>query len=121
MIWALLGIIIGILLGIGIDIPIPLTWTRYTAVLIIGMLDSLLGALRADIADNQYDGRLFLSGLAFNIVVAIGITLLGDKLGLDLYLAVAFVFTWRIFNNLSEIRRGLFSGWFKGRSKKSKE
>ena len=107
MIFALLGIVIGILVGIAVDIPIPLTWTRYTAVVVIGMLDALFGALRAEISKDRYDTWIFVSGLLFNIILALGITLLGDKLGLDLYLAATFVFTYRIFNNLGQVRRVL--------------
>lgn len=111
MLWALLGILVGILGGIAIDLPFPLTWTRFTAVIVIGMLDSLFGALRAELTKDQYNSWIFLSGLVFNIMLALGITLLGDRLGLDLYLAATFVFTFRIFSNLGIIRRVVFSHW----------
>lgn len=117
MVWALLGIIIGILIGIGIDIPIPLAFTRYTAVIVIGMLDALFGALRAEVTKDEYNTWIFISGLCFNILLALGITFLGDKLGLDLYLAATFVFTYRIFNNLGTLRRALLSRYIRKKEK----
>lgn len=120
MIWALLGILAGIILGIAIDIPIPLTWTRYTAVIVIGMFDALFGALRADVTKDKYSNWIFISGLLFNILLALGITFLGDKLGLDLYLAATFVFTFRIFSNLGIIRRAVFSQWFEKKAHEEK-
>lgn len=107
MIWAILGISIGILMGLGINFPIPLELTKYTAVIIMGILDALFGAIRAEITHDRFDAVIFITGLAFNIILSIAITLLGDKLGLDLYLAATFVFTFRIFSNLGTTRRAM--------------
>lgn len=115
MLFALIGIIIGLLLGIFINYPIPLEFTRYTAVVIIGMLDALFGAIRAQVTKDEYSTFLFLSGLLFNILLALGITFLGDKMGLDLYLAATFVFTFRIFSNVGITRRALLAK-FKNKS-----
>ncbi len=107
MIWAIAGIIIGILFGLGINIPIPLELTKYSAVVIMGILDALFGAIRAEITKDQFDAVIFVTGLLFNIILSIAITLLGDKLGLDLYLAATFVFTFRIFSNVGTTRRAI--------------
>ncbi len=107
MIWAILGIVIGILFGLGINVPIPLELTKYTAVVIMGILDALFGAIRAEITNDRFDAIIFITGLLFNVILSIAITLLGDKLGLDLYLAATFVFTFRIFSNLGTTRRAM--------------
>ncbi len=109
MLYALFGIIVGVIAGLIIDLPIPLEFTRYTAVIIIGMFDALFGALRAEISRKDYNSWIFVSGVVFNILLAMGITLLGDRLGLDLYLAATFVFTFRIFSNLGIIRRAVMN------------
>lgn len=109
MIWALLGILLGIIIGLSTQYTIPLEYIKYTAVVIIGILDSLFGAMKAEVAQNKYNTTIFLTGLSFNIILALGITLLGEKLGLDLYLAAAFVFTYRIFSNLGLVRRALIN------------
>jgi small basic protein len=101
--FGIIGLIIGIVVGIFAPITIPLELARYTAVGILGILDSILGAVRSDL-QNKYDVTIFISGLFFNMVLAILITYIGDRLGLDLYLAVLVVFTIRIFANISTIR-----------------
>lgn len=107
MIWALLGISLGVIIGFNVSYTIPIEYTKYTAVAIIGILDALFGAIRAEVAKDQYDAMIFLTGLVFNIILALGITFLGEQLGLDLYLAATVVFTFRIFSNLGITRRAV--------------
>ncbi len=100
---ALIGLIIGILLGFRFPVSIPPELARYTAVGLLGILDSILGALRADL-DKDYNQTIFLSGLIMNMLLGTAVTYLGDALALDLYLAVIIVFMLRIFSNISGIR-----------------
>lgn len=99
----IIGILVGIAVGIYTPMEIPVELARYTAVGILGIFDSILGAVRADL-QKKYNTTIFLSGLLFNMILAILITYLGDRLGLDLYLAVLVVFTIRIFQNIATIR-----------------
>lgn len=101
--YVFIGLTIGIIVGLYTPVEIPMEFARYTAVGILGILDSLLGAVRADL-QKKYDTTIFLSGLVFNMTLAMIITYLGDKLSLDLYLAVLIVFTFRIFANIATIR-----------------
>ena len=103
-----IGLLIGIIVGLYTPVEIPMEFARYTAVGILGILDSLFGAIRADL-QRKYDTTIFLSGLLFNMILAILITYLGDKLSLDLYLAVLIVFTFRIFANIATIRYAFLS------------
>lgn len=119
MIWAIIGIIIGIILGLGINFPIPLELTKYSAVVIMGILDALFGAIRAEITNDRFDTIIFITGLFFNIILSIAITLLGDKLGLDLYLAATFVFTFRIFSNIGTTRRAVLQSLIENKEKTS--
>ncbi len=121
MVWALLGILIGILLGLGIDYTIPFAYTKFTAVVLVGILDALFGAIRAEVTKDQYDAMIFISGLFFNIILALVITYLGDKLGLDLYLAATVVFTFRIFSNVGITRRALLTRLLEKRKKVKEE
>lgn len=107
MIWAIVGITIGVFMGLGINYPIPLELTKYSAVVIMGILDALFGAIRAEVTKDQFNAIIFVTGLLFNIILSIAITLLGDKLGLELYLAATFVFTFRIFSNVGITRRAI--------------
>lgn len=103
MLYVLLGLLVGIGIGIYAPLEIPVELVRYTAVGILGILDSILGAVRADL-QAKYNITIFVSGLFFNMALAILITYIGDRLGLDLYLAVLVVFTLRIFSNIGTIR-----------------
>lgn len=111
MIWALIGILIGIVIGFQIQYSIPLAYTKYTAVVLIGILDALFGAIRAEATKDQYNAVIFMTGLLFNIILAVIITYLGEKLGLDLYLAATVVFTFRIFSNVGIARRAMFQNF----------
>jgi len=112
MIWAILGIFFGIVIGLTVNFPIPLELTKYTAVIIMGILDALFGAIRAEVTKDQFNAMIFITGLIFNVILSITIALLGDKLGLDLYLAATFVFTFRIFSNVGITRRAILQNLF---------
>lgn len=118
MIWAIIGVLVGVIIGLAVNIPIPIELTRYTAVVSIGILDAIFGAIRAEVTKDNYDAIIFLTGLFFNIVLAIAITYLGDKLGLDLYLAATVVFTLRIFTNVGIARRSLLQNFMQKRKQK---
>ncbi len=118
MIWAIIGVLVGVIIGLAVNIPIPIELTRYTAVVSIGILDAIFGAIRAEVTKDNYDAMIFLTGLFFNIILAIAITYLGDKLGLDLYLAATVVFTLRIFTNVGIARRALLQNFMQKRKQK---
>ena len=103
----ILGLSLGLVIGAFLQINIPPELTRYSAVAIIGVLDSLFGAIRASI-EKKYSTTIFLSGLAFNMIIAVLITFIGDKLNLDLYLAILVAFVIRIFANVGIIKTTAF-------------
>lgn len=101
--YGLIGIALGILIGIYTPLHIPIEYARYTAVGIMGIMDSVLGAVRGDL-QGRYNATVFISGLVTNMFLAIIITFLGDRLGIDLYLAIIVAFTIRMLNNTGIIR-----------------
>jgi small basic protein len=98
------GLLVGILLGLALQVDVGFEFARYTAVAILAALDSVLGAVRAEL-DGVYDNRIFISGFIVNAVVAVLLTFVGDRLGLDLYLVALITFGLRIFQNVALIRR----------------
>ena len=102
-----IGTLIGAIIGLISNYTIAIEHIKYTAVSIIVLLDTIFGAIKAELSDDKYDSTIFITGLAINIILALGITLLGERLGLDLYLAVTVVFTLRIFSNLGVVRRAI--------------
>lgn len=99
----IIGLSFGLVVGTFLKFDIPPEYARYTAVAIVGILDSLFGAVRAQI-EKRFDTTVFLSGLLFNMTVAVLLTFLGDELNLDIYLAVLIAFTIRIFANIGVIK-----------------
>ena len=100
----LAGLLVGILLGLVLNVSVGFELARYSAVAILAALDSVLGAVRAEL-DGVYDNRIFLSGFVVNAIVAVLLTFIGDRLGLDLYLVALITFGLRIFQNVALIRR----------------
>jgi len=99
----IIGLTAGLIIGGFLQLDIPPEYTRYTAVAIVGIMDSLFGAVRSSV-ENKYNTTVFITGLAFNMTIAILITYFGDKLNLDLYLAILVAFMIRIFANIGQIK-----------------
>lgn len=117
MLWvSLIGLVFGIGLGLVYSVPIPVIYAKYLGLAILASFDSLLGGLRAGF-EHSFDRNVFLTGFFFNGAVAALLSYLGDRIGVEIYLAVIFVFGARIFNNLAVLRRYALS-WLQTRSKK---
>ena len=104
MLLPLAGLLVGILLGLVLNINVGFELSRYSAVAILAAFDSVLGAARAEL-EGVYDNRIFVSGFVVNAIVAVLLTFIGDRLGLDLYLVALITFGLRIFQNVALIRR----------------
>lgn len=106
MIGAILGLIIGVAIGLYIPLTIAAGYSLYLSVGILAALDSVIGAIRANI-ENQFDSAIFLSGFVLNSLIAMFLAYAGDLLGIPLYYAAIFAFGMRLFNNLARIRRDM--------------
>ena len=112
---ALLAIIIGCLLGaiVGINIPtVPYSYSSYLAIAIIAALDSVFGGITG-ILKHEFDFKVFISGFFCNSILSILLTILGNKLDVNIYLAAIVVFVGRIFINLTIIRKFYIDKWTK--------
>lgn len=106
----LVGLLVGIVVGSILSLQIPSQYSRYTAMAILATLDSVLGALRAEL-QGEYDNWIFVTGFFGNAVLAAGLTFLGDRMGVELYLAAIIAFGVRLFNNLAIVRRIMLEAW----------
>jgi small basic protein len=107
---AVLGLLVGVGLGLAFSLTIPAQYSRYTAMALLAAFDSVLGAVRAEL-DAEFDNRIFVTGFFANMILAGLLTFLGDRLGVELYIAAIVAFGVRMFNNLAIIRRQLLERW----------
>lgn len=115
-----IAIVVGCLLGalVGINAPIiSYTYSNYLAIAIIAALDSVFGGVTSVLKKN-FDLKIFLSGFFGNAILSILLTLLGEKLNVDIYLAAIIVFVGRMFTNLAIIRRYYIEKWSQKLSQK---
>ncbi len=100
----ILGLLIGLIVGSLLRVEVPAQYSRYTAMAILAALDSVLGAARAEL-EGAFNNRVFITGLFANALLAGLLTFIGDRLGVELYLAAIVAFGVRLFDNLARIRR----------------
>ena len=105
----LIGCILGALIGMNAPI-ISYTYSSYLAIAIIAALDSVFGGITSVINKN-FDLKIFITGFFGNAILAILLTILGQKLNVDIYLAAIVVFVGRMFVNLAIIRRYYVDKW----------
>ena len=118
-----IAIVIGCVLGaiLGMNAPmISYTYSSYLAIAVIAALDSVFGGI-ASVVNKKFDMKIFISGFFGNAILAILLTILGQKLNVDIYLVAIVVFVGRMFVNLAIIRRYYVDKWSAKMSKISKK
>lgn len=109
MVWLpVFGLIIGLVIGFLSPFSIPAEYAKYFSVAILGALDSIMGGIRS-YQEESFDSTIFLSGFCVNIIMASLLAFIGDRIGVDLYLAAVVAFGTRLFQNISIIRRHLIN------------
>lgn len=108
MILAIIGLLIGIFLGLRLDITYPAKYALYISVAILASLDSVFGAVRSMLED-KFNTEIFVSGFFTNAILAGFLAYIGDRLGVPLYYAAIFAFGGRLFQNFASIRRLLLN------------
>lgn len=103
------ALLLGILVGIFFE-PIKGPSGQYLAIACLAGLDSLCGGVRSGL-EGKFHNDVFVTGFIANVLIAFFLAWLGDLIYLNLFLAVALVLGWRIFTNLSLIRRFLLTKW----------
>lgn len=113
----ILACVLGVMVGLNVPM-ISYTYSSYLAIAIIAALDSVFGGI-ASVINKKFDMKIFISGFFGNGIFAILLTVLGEKLNIDIYLAAIVVFVGRMFINLGIIRRYYVEKWtekFKNKS-----
>ena len=111
MIYPLIGLVLGLLVGFYFPISVPVFYAPYMSIAVLAAIDSVFGGIRA-IYEGNFDMNIFLTGFFSNGLMAGFLAYFGDRLGIPLYLAAIFAFGVRIFQNLGIIRRKIFKRFF---------
>jgi len=116
----------GFLLVYYSKISVPPDYGAYLSIAALAGLDSVIGGARAA-QSGKFKRRIFISGFLTAVIVAVVLTWFGERLGAEIFLAVGFVFVYRIMQNLSIIRWYLLDDenphllWLLGIKKKADE
>lgn len=114
----LIGCIAGALIGMNVPM-ISYTYSSYLAIAVVAALDSVFGGITS-VINKKFDLKIFITGFFGNAILAILLTILGQKLNVDIYLAAIVVFVGRMFVNLAIIRRYYVDKWSKAFENKHK-
>lgn len=104
MVFALIGILIGGVIGFLLPYTYNTAYSLYITIAILACLDSVFGGIRANL-EEKFNIRVFLSGFFGNSILAAFLAYIGDRLGVPLYYAAIFTFGGRLFDNFAAIRR----------------
>lgn len=113
MVIALIGILIGGVIGFLLPYTYNTAYSLYISIAILASLDSVFGGVRANL-ESKFSIKVFVSGFFGNSLLAAFLAYIGDRLGVPLYYAAIFTFGGRLFDNFAAIRRLIL---FKDRSK----
>ncbi len=119
VLFIIIGCLIGVILGTNAP-TISYMYADYLAIAIIAALDTVLGGISSSLKNN-FNFKVFVSGFFVNAILSMLLTLLGNKLNVDIYLAAIVVFVSRMFNNLTIIRRHYIEKWDNMRKVSSEE
>jgi len=111
------SLVFGVLLALLFVQPVRNELGQYLAVAFLAGLDSVLGGVRSGM-EQKFRNDVFVTGFISNTLIACFLAWLGDKIFINLFLAVGLVLGSRIFNNLSLIRRYVLTKWTDARERK---
>jgi small basic protein len=78
--------------------------SSYLSLAALAGLDSICGGIRSGL-EGKFHDDIFLTGFAMNTLLSAALAYLGDRIGVDLFLAAVVMLGGRVFLNLSLIRR----------------
>lgn len=107
---ALLALVAGLAMGGFVPFVLPVLYAKYLSIALLAALDSTFGAVRASLEDH-YEHTVFVSGFFTNALLAAGLTYLGERLGVDLYMAAVVALGIRMFQNFGVIRQTVVRRW----------
>ena len=112
----------GGVLGFGLvyltQFTVPPGAASYLSLAALAGLDAVCGGIRAG-QEGKFHDDVFLTGFLMNTLLSALLAYLGDRIGVDLFLAAVVMLGGRVFLNLSLIRRYWLTQMQLGRKKES--
>ena len=107
--WLMFVPVVGGLIGFAggsflVPYAVPPSAAPYVSLAALSCLDAICGGVRAGV-EGKFHTDIFLTGFFINSALAGLLAYAGDRIGVDLYLAAIVVMGWRVFTNLSLLRR----------------
>jgi small basic protein len=99
-----LGLLGGYIAAYFTEITVPPYWGPYLSLAALAGLDAICGGIRAGL-EGKFSDDIIVTGFAMNTLLAAALAYLGDRIGVDLFLAAVVLLGGRVFLNLSLIRR----------------
>jgi small basic protein len=100
----LFALLLGFLIVYILNISLPVGYADYISLIILASLDAIAGGVRARL-EGTFDDGIFISGVIFNSIAAVGLAYIGDRMGMSLYLAPVVALGIRIYYNVGRVRR----------------
>ena len=112
--------VIGLILGMLALHPVTGNYGLYLGIACLAGFDTVCGGIKSGM-EGKFRADIFLTGFVSNVVIAFFLAWLGDRIYLNLFLAVALVLGGRIFLNLSLIRRFALTQWQDSKERKRQQ
>ncbi|MCW5938811.1 MAG: small basic family protein [Fimbriimonadaceae bacterium] len=112
-----LAFLVGLAIGFMINSPVTGIAGVYLGVAVIAGLDSVFGGLRSAL-EGKFHTDVFVTGFVSNVLIAFFLAWFGDMIGINVYFAAVLVMGWRIFTNLSLVRRFMLTRWRDARERR---
>lgn len=85
-------------------VTLPPGYAPYLSLAALAGLDAVCGGIRSGL-EGKFSDDIFLSGFFINTVLSAFLAWLGDRIGVDMFLAAVVLLGGRVFLNLSLVRR----------------
>jgi small basic protein len=100
-----IALVLGAALALALNVqPVTSFYGQYLAVACLAGIDTICGGIRSGL-EGKFRNDVFVTGFLSNVLIAFLLAWFGDRIYINLYIAVALVLGARIFTNLSLIRR----------------
>ena len=86
-----------------IPFSLKTVWSSYLSLGVLAAMDAVIGGVKANL-EGKFNESMFFTSFILNTLIAAFLAFLGDKIGINLFLAALIALGGRIFLNISIIK-----------------